>query len=128
MPRSVEWAASQQGEPAARSGLRGVAHRLDVVPVRPEDIRAVVERVIALAHAGWAVVQPACGQGRLVELADLLPALGRERDVDGTRTRAERADPELGLAGAPEHGPALVFQGNADAQRRQRSQEERLAV
>ena len=105
-----------------------MADGFDVVSVRPDDECAVVVGVIVLAQARRPVVLASSRQRRLVELAKLLSILGRESNVNGPETAAERAEPELGFAGTAEHDPAFTFRRDADAQRVKRLEEERLAA
>jgi hypothetical protein len=67
------------GVPNELSG-GGVAHRLDVVPVRADDESGVIVRVVFRAQAGRPL---SCtgAQGRAIKGFDLLASLGGEADV-----------------------------------------------
>jgi hypothetical protein len=65
-----------------------VVDDLDVVPVRVEDERAVVTRVIDGALAGAAVILVARGERRSVERPHGRVVLRGERDVDVLGERA----------------------------------------
>jgi hypothetical protein len=68
--------------PALESpGLRFVAHHFDMVPVRTNDKRCIVVRVVVRAQAGPTIVFATRLQGRAMEIVDLLPIRRRERKV-----------------------------------------------
>jgi hypothetical protein len=66
---------------AQESGARFLANRLDIVPVRANDESCVVVRVVMRAQTRRAIVIATRLQGRAIESIDLLPILGRERQV-----------------------------------------------
>src|SRR5262245_43219386 len=63
------------------SGARFMANHLDVVPVRVDDERRIVVRVIVRAKARRAVVLAARRESRAMEVIDLPAILGDECDV-----------------------------------------------
>ena len=61
--------------------LRRVRHSFDVVPIRADNERPVIVRVIHLADSRRAIVLTARGQGCSVKSTHLLAILGNERNV-----------------------------------------------
>lgn len=70
------WRGSMVG-----SALGCVANHFDVVPVRTNDERCVVVRVVVRAQARRTIVFPARLQRRTMESFDLPAILGHERQV-----------------------------------------------
>lgn len=62
-----------------------VANHFDVVTVRTDDESRVVARVVVRAQTGCTIVLAACRECRTMEILDLLPILGREREVKRRR-------------------------------------------
>ena len=87
-------------EPTMNRALPGsVAHRLDVVAVRIEDVCTVVVGVIESAYPRRPVVGPARVERGGMERIDGWAIVDRERDVEPPYDRLpSRLDPEEGLA------------------------------
>ena len=66
-------------------GLGFVANHFDVVPVRTNDERCIVVRVVLRAQTRRTIVFATRLQGRVIESFHLLAILGRERQVKTRR-------------------------------------------
>ena len=91
-PRRQRWSRARS-RVSRRARLLGglVTDSLDVVPVGIEDIRAVVVRVVMLAHARRAVVRSARRERRGVELVDGRAVVCRQGDVEVLLALSRRA-------------------------------------
>jgi hypothetical protein len=82
-------------EARIRLSLRRVRHRFDIVPIRADNERPVIVRVVHLADSRRAVVLTASGQGCSVKSTHLLAILGNERNVHRRLRLGVGAKPEL---------------------------------
>src|SRR5690606_34883110 len=79
------------------SGLRAVAHRLDVVAVRADDEGGVVVRMIVRAQSRRAVVLAAGSDRGAVERVDLRVVPGGEGKVQRAGGRRGPVQPQRGM-------------------------------
>src|SRR5689334_20852556 len=107
--------------------LRPVANRFDVVAVGIEHERAVVVRVIDLAHARRSIVLAARFQSGCIESTHQLTILGDECDVQRSLRFGTRPEPELGALVLTESRPVPDLLDESNAERRERLRVERFA-
>ena len=97
-------------------GVCSMTHRLDVVPIWPDDECAVVVWVILRPQARGAIVFATSCKRRSVELSDLFAMRCRKGNVYWSGAATERPEPEVALALAADHCPAFAFSCDADTE------------
>ena len=104
-----------------------VANRLDVVPVRTNDERCIVVRVVVRTQARRAIVFATRVQSRAIESFDLLAILGRESQVKMRGLLLESADAQRRLAVRAKLETKRSLEDNRYAERFERLEEEGFA-
>src|SRR3546814_18243023 len=104
-----------------------VANNVDVVPFRTNDESCIVVRVVVRAQTGRTIVLATRLQSRAIESFDLLPALGRERQVKMRRLLLGLEQAQRRFAIWAELDTQRPLQDDSYAERFECFEEERLA-
>jgi len=105
-----------------------MAHRLNVVAIRPYDERSVIIGMVDFPYAGWSIVFAADLERGFIERVDLGAILREEGDVHRVLFLGMRTEPKLGFSMLAESGPTFNFHDWLNTKRSEGLSEESLAL